>query len=321
MNITTPDSARPRDDLPWLRHRTTRTSAPDPAVGSATIDDVDFLNGVTRPSQATVPTAAPTSAHSGPPQPDADLDLSTTSDVPTNLAVQVDRPDRTQPRRSSSLDLSRPLPIPASRAGTDPGSQRPDRGGQFRPARTRQGDPTILTTKEPVVTLTRMQSGVGALTFQAACSASVGDLKIGCAYQLVSGLSSVIHHANGLRIAPAGSRRPVIVASSEPFESLTVDLAQSREVERLIIYAYSESSSTLNWDGTLVLQTYGGAHVEVPLRRDAAAGVLVPLSLYNIDGEFVLRAEQSGLLGSIREAATAFGFERISWLDDQTPLS
>jgi hypothetical protein len=49
--------------------------------------------------------------------------------------------------------------------------------------------------------------------------------------------------------------------------------------------------------------------------------VLVPLSLYNIDGELVLRAEQSLIGGSIRVATAAFGFAGISWLDDHTALS
>ncbi|MEP7193201.1 MAG: hypothetical protein ABI903_10080 [Actinomycetota bacterium] len=207
---------------------------------------------------------------------------------------------------------------------------RPEPGGQlegppdgrdfFLPARTHNGLPTILTTKEPVVTLTRVQSGLGALTVQAVISDSVGDLRLGCAYQLVSGQSSVIHLGSGLRVAPAGSLRPVIRAGSG-FGELTVDLVQSRELERLIVLAYSESGAALSWDGTLVVQTYGGARVEVPLHRSPDEGVLVPLSLFNIDGEFVLRAEQSLIGGSIREATAAYGFESISWLDDHTALS
>jgi len=162
---------------------------------------------------------------------------------------------------------------------------------------------------------------VGALTLQAAFSDEVGDLKLGCAYHLASGESSVISAARGLYAAPAGSRRPVIAAGDGRRAGFTMDLAQCREVERLIVYAYSESGASLSWDGALVIQTYGGDRVEVPLRRDPGAGVLVPLSLYNIDGEFVLRAEQIFVTGSIRRATDAFGFERISWVDDNTPLT
>jgi hypothetical protein len=69
------------------------------------------------------------------------------------------------------------------------------------------------------------------------------------------------------------------------------------------------------------VRTYGGARIEVPLQREPGPGVLVPLSLYNIDGEFVLRAERSPIGGSLREATAAFGFTGISWLDDETALS
>jgi hypothetical protein len=186
--------------------------------------------------------------------------------------------------------------------------------------RTRDGLPTILSTKEPVVTLTRVQSGVGALTIEAVISGSVGDLRLGCAYQLVSGQSSVIHQGSGLRVAPPGSRRPVIIAASG-FGELTVDLAQNRELERMVVIAYSESGAALSWDGTLVVRTYGGARVEVPLQREPGQGVLVPLSVYNIDGELVLRAERSLIGGSLREATAAFGFAGISWLDDHTALA
>ncbi|MDQ1481933.1 MAG: hypothetical protein QOF35_9 [Actinomycetota bacterium] len=189
------------------------------------------------------------------------------------------------------------------------------------PARSRVGPPTFLTAKSPVVTLTRVQSGVGALTFQAARSETVGDLRLGCAYQLVSGESSVIHHGGGLDVAPPNSRRPVIMANGERFGGLTVDLAQNRNLQRLLVYAYSESAATLSWDGTLVVQTYGGARIEVPLTRKPSAGVLVALSLYNVDGELVLRAEDAMINGSVREATAAFGFDRIGWLDDHTPLA
>ena len=171
-----------------------------------------------------------------------------------------------------------------------------------------------------MVTLTRVQSGVGALTLQAACSDLVGDLRLGCAYQLASGQSSVIHHVGSLRVAPAGSQRPIIFSGRDPLETLTIDLRQCREIERLVVYAYSESGTALNWDGALVVQTFGGARVEVALRHEPGVGVMVPLSLYNIDGEFVLRAEYVFLGGSVREAAAAFGFERISWIDEHTAL-
>lgn len=248
------------------------------------------------------------------------MDLSALA-PPTAPPAHTEAPGSPHTSRLNSLDLTRHVPIPVARkAVTDP-RQRSEKADRFHTSRARYGPPTILTAQRPVVTLTRVQSGVGALTIQAACSDLVGDLRVGCAYQIASGLSSLIHTAGGLRAAPAGSERPVISATSGRFEGLSIDLSQCQDIERLIVYVHSASGATLSWDGSLVVQTYGGAHIEVPMRRDPAAGVMVPLSLFNVEGEFVLRAEQFFTGGSIRDATASFGFERISWLDDHTPLA
>ena len=44
------------------------------------------------------------------------------------------------------------------------------------------------------------------------------------------------------------------------------------------------------------------------------------LSLYQVRGELVLRAEMQTLFGDVREAARAYGFDRITWLDGRTPV-
>jgi hypothetical protein len=44
------------------------------------------------------------------------------------------------------------------------------------------------------------------------------------------------------------------------------------------------------------------------------------MSLYNVRGEFVLRAEMQALNGGVREACRAYGYDRITWLDDRAPV-
>jgi uncharacterized protein involved in tellurium resistance len=188
------------------------------------------------------------------------------------------------------------------------------------PRRARSGPPTLLSPKEPVVTLTRIQSGVGVLRIEAACSPAVGDLRLGAAYQLSSGTSSVVQLAGGPRTAPPTGHRPVISAERGQFEALTIDLVQSRSLERMIVYAFSDSGAVLNWGGTLLLTTFGQARVELPLDRPPSARVSVLMSLYNIDGEFVVRAEMEEFAGSVRDAVAGYGFDRIAWLDQRTPL-
>ncbi|MCW2538952.1 MAG: hypothetical protein JWN95_677 [Frankiales bacterium] len=180
--------------------------------------------------------------------------------------------------------------------------------------------PTVLSPNEPVVTLSRIQSGVGVISIEAVCSPAVGDLRLGCAYELSSGLSSVVQHSSGIVTAPADSSRPVIIAGHTEFERLTIDLVQSRTIERLIVYAFSESGGTLNWAGTLVTTTTGGDQIELLLNRPPSARVSVLQSVYNIRGEFVVRAEMEQFEGGVQAAVTAYGFDRISWVDHRRPL-
>jgi uncharacterized protein involved in tellurium resistance len=189
-----------------------------------------------------------------------------------------------------------------------------------QPRRAGAGPATILATK-PTLTLTRLQSGVGVLTIEAACAPTVGDLRLGCAYQLRSGVSSMVQAVSGVTSAPPGSARPVIVGARGRFETLTIDLVQSRDIERLLVYAFSESDSVLSWGGTLVLTAFGPTRIEIPLDRPPSPNILMALSIYNIRGEFVVRAELEELVGPVRAAVSAYGFDRISWLDQRTPLT
>jgi uncharacterized protein involved in tellurium resistance len=187
-------------------------------------------------------------------------------------------------------------------------------------ARVRAGARTILTVAEPTVTLTRLQSAIGTLHFEAACSDEVGDLRIGAAYQLRSGQSSTVQLTGGNRLAPPRSRRPILISAHERFGTISVDLRQSRELERLAIYAFSESRTALSWGGSLIVETFGKARIELPLDSLQGGDVAVLMSLYNVRGEFVLRAEMQALNGGVREACRAYGYDRITWLDDRTPV-
>jgi uncharacterized protein involved in tellurium resistance len=191
---------------------------------------------------------------------------------------------------------------------------------QYLVRRLRHGGPNVLSPKAPTLTLSRVQSGVGALTIEAACSPAVGDLRLGCAYQLAGGLSSVVQLVDGVAIAPAHSPRPIILASRGPYERLVLDLAQSRSVRRLIVYAFSESGGSLDWGGTLVMTTFGQDRIELPLDRPPSNRVGVLMSIYNVGGEFVIRAEMEEIAGSVRDAVNAYGFDSITWLDQRMPL-
>jgi len=178
----------------------------------------------------------------------------------------------------------------------------------------------ILTRRNPTVTLNRVQSGVGTLDIQAICSPAVGDLRLGALYELADGTSSVVQRATGISVAPPGSRRPVLTGSWDRYDRVRIDLRQSRALRRLLVYAFSESGQELVWGGTLVVATSGGARVDVPLDLGRHPGPSALLSLHNLDGEFVLRAECEQVDGATRQVARAFGYERITWADDSMPV-
>jgi uncharacterized protein involved in tellurium resistance len=178
----------------------------------------------------------------------------------------------------------------------------------------------ILTTRDPTVTLNRVQCGIGTLQFESVCSAAVGDIRLGALYQLADGTSSIVQRATGIPAAPPASRRPIITGSWGQYDRLTVDLRQSVKLSRLLVYAFSESGRELVWGGTLRTSTFGGARVELPLDFGQHNGPIALLSLYNIDGEFVLRAEAEKVSGAVREVARAFGYDRITWADNSTPV-
>jgi uncharacterized protein involved in tellurium resistance len=178
----------------------------------------------------------------------------------------------------------------------------------------------ILRPTAPTVTLTRLQSGIGTLRIEAACSSEVGDLRLGCAYDLADGTSSTVQMTQGERYAPARAKRPVIVGSRDQFETISIDLGQIRTLRRAVLYAFSQARSPLRWGGTLITTTFGGARIELPLETLSGGGVAVLESLYVVDGEMVIRAEMQTLNGDVREAARAYGFDRITWLDDRQPV-
>ena len=333
MTIADPRTAPARADLPFLKHRP-RPVTTAPAAAAAVADFVRGTAPHPHPAAA-APAAASAPAPAAPVEDLLDLSAPAAPAAPAAppgapAAPVVPAAAVPPPAIDDLLDLSTPAPA----AHPAPGAPAPGAPAPAAPAPTpaaparavrpvaRAGPdaPTVLTPKDPTVTLTRIQSGVGILTFEAACSPAVGDLRLGCAYQLRSGVSSVVQYVSGVTTAPPKSSRPVLVAEHVRFERLLVDLVQSRQLERLILYAFSESGAQLNWGGTLVVTTFGGARVELPLDRPPSAQVNVMMSVYNIDGEFVLRAEMEQFPGNVRDAVSAYGFDRISWLDARTPL-
>lgn len=187
--------------------------------------------------------------------------------------------------------------------------------------RVTQGQVLALNPKTPTVTLTRVQSGVGALTIEAMCSDAVGDLRLGAAVDLVDAEPVLLQRDATSTTVPQGSARPLLLAHHRHYEELVLDLLQSRSLHRLVIFAFSPSGASLSWGGTLVISTFGGSRLELDMDAPAAVGVRVLASVYNVDGELVVRAEPGLTRVSIREACVAYGFDRLRWIDANNAVS
>lgn len=276
----------------------------------------------------------------GPP-PSTSLDLSPTGPPPStslDLSAGSGPPPGPPGGGGTSLDLfgegarppgppgpppPRPAPVATPLVATPPVATPPvatppvatgltpaAAGPAFTPPRTHPAAPTVLTPRQPSVQLTRLQSGIGALTFEAAWSPDEGFV-LGCAYQMDSGWSSVLR--------PGETFGPLTMDRPAGHQRLRLDLLHGRHLQRLIVFGVPAVDPGPHWAGTLLISTHGHARIEVPV-QPPPPGPTVLLSLYNVDGELVLRAEAQSVPGRIRDACLAFGYDRIAWRDADTAI-
>ncbi|WP_460493485.1 hypothetical protein [Dactylosporangium cerinum] len=208
----------------------------------------------------------------------------------------------------TSLDLSAQASPPARAVPAPPGPAAPPPA--FTPPRTQGAAPTVLSPRQPSVQLTRLQSGIGTLTFEAAWSPDEGFV-LGCAYQMDSGWSSVLRQGETFG--------PLVLDRRAGHQRLRLDLLHGRHLQRLIVFGVPAVDPGPHWAGTLLIGTHGQARIEVPV-QPPPPGPTVLLSLYNVDGELVLRAEAQTVPGRIRDACLAFGYDRIAWRDADTAI-
>ncbi len=212
----------------------------------------------------------------------------------------------------ASLDLSEPpassgaSPELSGRPATPPSVRRPAPSRRTGPlvVRARPGARMLLGPKVPAVTLDRLQSGIGLLTVEAV---PAGGVELACAYDLADGRSALIGPGTA---APPASRTPFLAVRRR---SVAADLRQVRLLTRLVVLAVFPAAAPAE-PGALVVTTWDGCRFEVPLERPGR--VSVPLSICNVGGELVLRAEAAEAFSLPRAACEAFGFPRISRLDD-----
>lgn len=330
MSLSEPD-ARPRTDVTWLRHRALPRTTPQQTPAPARPASLE-LSAPQTPAPARLAPAPPasTSLDLGAASPTAgtSLDLSGVAGG-TSLDLRPAPPTPhplPTPATGNLLDLSAPATNGSPALARPPVTPRKSAAAGdlvlgWEPPGAAPARASILTPRDPVVALTAVQSGMGTLTIAATLPASLAGLRLLTAYQLTDGTSGVLDEATGLRAAPPASPRPVVSANAVHSRGLVVDLLQVRDVTRLVVMLADPSAAPLEWSGALSVTTLSGARVSVPLERPAGPGVLAALSVHQVAGRLVLRAENDLVEGTLRDACTRYGITDLAWVDPWTPLT
>jgi len=287
MTIPDPRFAPRRTDLPFLRRR------PRPRIA----------NQATPPPPPTAPRIkrAPSTPLRSDPTVGAEAFPPASAHPPSSPVAA--------PAHDTSLDLgsSTSTVLPPSSDGPRRRTPPPVRRGRRR----RPGLATRLEVTTPSLTLTRVESGIGSLRF-ALAGPGADLLRLGCMYELRTAAGTHTEHLSP-SAEPSARRDVVAVRKGEkPGSSvISVDLREVTTLRRLLLYAAPRTVSASMTVGTAVLvsSSIGGTLVEVPLTLGELDGTPLALaSVFNVDGELVVRREVAMSDTEVRSLAERHGF-------------
>jgi hypothetical protein len=101
--------------------------------------------------------------------------------------------------------------------------------------------------------------------------------------------------------------------------TVTVDLRQVSGLRRLLVYATTAAEHLMEWQGTLVVSTLGGQKLYLPCSGTSPS--LVLMSIYNVDGHLVIRAEDEPVPGPPQQVCEAYDYDHVLWRDGFTPFT
>lgn len=288
---------------------------PQTAVPPVAAPEVSTSLDLDAPVSPVAPAAAPpvsTSLDLGasPPAPPAtpaatSLDLGTPTPAPAATTPS--------PQASTSLDLDAPAGMsqtsaPRTSRHTLPPAhdlQLPTIGSDER---------RILTDREPVVHLTRLQSGAGSLEVRVAVATS-SEVALGLVFETGDRRESVV--LPGLSQQGPDPRSPIFRATTS---GAAINLRRITDVHRFLLFAVPTRPSKQMPGGTVTLTTYAGARLELPLVAGPTFGAQALLTGHVVEGRIVIRAEHDPYSGTLQQICGAYGYTELSWRDAFTPL-
>lgn len=168
----------------------------------------------------------------------------------------------------------------------------------------------MLDESHRVVHLTRIQSAAGKLTVSPALGAGE-HLDLACAMQTREHGESIV--LSTLNRQGPDPRRPLVRCGGQGVE---VDLRRIHSFIRLLVIGITPQLP----GGTLVVTTYGGSRMEIPLPTTRTLGAQALLTAYVVQGRLVLRAELDPFSGTLQQVCGAYGYSDLTWRDAATPL-
>lgn len=165
-----------------------------------------------------------------------------------------------------------------------------------------------------MVHLTRTQSAAGALEFTTA-TAQQKQLLLGCAFETMDHSESMV--LPGLHPQGPDPQSPIFRATPA---GATINLRAITAVRRFFVIGLPQTANRSMPGGTLVLQTYGGARLEVVMDTSTTYGAKALITGFVVEGRIVLRAEHDPFSGTLQQVAGVYGYDQLTWRDPFTPL-
>ncbi|TWE10430.1 hypothetical protein BKA23_2791 [Rudaeicoccus suwonensis] len=172
----------------------------------------------------------------------------------------------------------------------------------------------ILTDREPVVHLTRLQSAAGSLEVRVAV-ATPSEVALGFVFETGDRRESVV--LPGLSQQGPDPRSPIFRATTS---GAAINLRRVSDVHRFLLFAVPTRPSKQMPGGTVALTTYAGARLELPLVAGPTFGAQALLTGHVVEGRIVIRAEHDPYSGTLQQICGAYGYTELSWRDAFTPL-
>lgn len=159
-----------------------------------------------------------------------------------------------------------------------------------------------------VVALSRVQSGIGAIRFTLD-SPSKGQMRLGM----------LIEHVDGTQAMVDASKEAFPVATALPGGEVLLNERRVRDLRRALVFV-TVSSPQVAWEGMVTATLPSGTKAHAPISFPNPGENAVAFSVLVVDGRVVLRAEEEHAEVPLRVMAERYGYARLAWSDDRTPI-